>query len=110
VLVDRAKDLIITGGLNVYPSDVEAVLLKHAGVEEAAVVGEHSAQLGERPVAFVVARSGQAPDERALLAWANARLGKAQRLAGLRIVAQIPRSPVGKVLKRELRAQLARSA
>ena len=89
---------------------MEAVLTRHAGVEEAAVVGERSAQFGERPVAFVVARGGVALDERALMTWANARLGKAQRLAGLRIVAQIPRSPVGKVLKRELRAQLARSA
>ncbi|HTI67117.1 MAG TPA: class I adenylate-forming enzyme family protein [Caulobacteraceae bacterium] len=110
VLVDRAKDLIITGGLNVYPSDLEAVLSQHGGVEEAAVVGQQSDQFGERPVAFVTPRSGHLLDDRALLTWANSRLGKAQRLSSVRIVAQLPRSPVGKVLKRELRAQLVQSA
>ena len=110
ILVDRAKDLIITGGINVYPSDLEAVLLGHPGVEEAAVVAQPSDQFGERPAAFVIPRRGHLLDDRALLTWANSRLGKAQRLASMRIVAHLPRSPVGKVLKRELRAQLVESA
>lgn len=106
VLTDRVKDLIITGGLNVYPSDLEAVLNQHGDVEEAAVVGAPSEQWGERAVAFVTPRSGHSLDNQALLTWANARLGKAQRLASVRVVAQLPRSPLGKVLKRELRELL----
>ncbi len=106
-LVDRRKDVIISGGFNVYPSDLEAVLREHVGVAEAAVVGVPSARWGETPVAFVVVRSPSnadaATDTSALLAWTNARLGKTQRLHDLLIVDELPRSAIGKVLKRELR-------
>ena len=102
-LVDRKKDMIISGGFNLYPSDLEAVLREHPAVAEASVIGVPSAQWGETPVAYVVLRAGQAatPDE--LRAWTNERLGKTQRLADLRLVAELPRSAIGKVLKRELR-------
>jgi len=101
-LMDRRKDLVISGGFNVYPSDLEAVLRKHPGVADAAVVGVPSAEWGETPVAFVVPRAGApAPDE--LRAWANNQLGKTQRLADLRYLPELPRSEIGKVLKRELR-------
>ena len=106
VLMDRRKDMIISGGFNVYPSDLEAVLRLHPAVADAAVVGVASAQWGETPVAFVVAAPGAEASGDALLAWANARLGKTQRLAALRIVEALPRSAIGKVLKRELRARL----
>ena len=102
-LVDRRKDVIISGGFNVYPSDLEAVLREHAAVAEAAVVGVVSARWGETPVAFVVLRDGSPAEAQALLAWANDRLGKTQRLHDLRIVDELPRSAIGKVLKRELR-------
>ena len=99
-LMDRAKDMIISGGFNIYPSDIEAVLLALPGVVEAAVVGVASDRWGETPVAFVVAPGG---DAEALRAAANARVGKTQRLAALVLVDELPRSHIGKVLKRELR-------
>jgi acyl-CoA synthetase (AMP-forming)/AMP-acid ligase II len=104
VLMDRRKDMIISGGFNVYPSDLEAVLVTHPEVTEAAVVGVPSAQWGETPVAFLVLRPGAAADAEALRAWANARLGKTQRVAEVRIVDALPRSAIGKVMKRELRS------
>ena len=103
ILLDRKKDMIISGGFNVYPSDLEAVLRQHAQVADAAVVGVPSEKWGETPVGFVVAREGVPLDAAALLDWANAQLGKTQRLAALRVLPGLPRSPIGKVLKRELR-------
>ncbi|MDK9712807.1 MAG: acyl--CoA ligase [Sulfuritalea sp.] len=130
-LMDRKKDMVISGGFNVYPSDLEAVLIQHPAVSEAAVVGVASERWGETPVAFVVLRvmrsgipwdgagslcvpgnplRGQATakcttDE--LREWANAQLGKTQRLAAVEIVDALPRSAIGKILKRELRDSFA---
>jgi len=101
-LMDRRKDMIISGGFNVYPSDLEAVLREHPAVADAAVVGVPSAEWGETPVAFVVPRA-KAPEAEALRAWVNARVGKIQRLAAVRYLDELPRSDIGKVLKRELR-------
>ncbi len=101
-LMDRRKDMMISGGFNIYPSDLEAVLRQHSGVADAAVVGVPSQEWGETPVAFVVAASG-APAEEELRAWANAQLGKTQRLSAVRYVDELPRSEIGKVLKRQLR-------
>ncbi|AEG91489.1 class I adenylate-forming enzyme family protein [Ramlibacter tataouinensis] len=101
-LLDRRKDMVISGGFNIYPSDLEAVLRRHPGVADVAVVGVPSAEWGETPVAFVVPAAG-APDARALRAWANERLGKTQRLADVRLLDELPRSDIGKVLKRQLR-------
>ncbi|MFL9986344.1 class I adenylate-forming enzyme family protein [Paraburkholderia sediminicola] len=104
-LLDRKKDMIISGGFNVYPSDLEAELCSHPDVADVAVVGAHSEQWGETPVAFVVRRPAASIDADTLLAWVNARLGKMQRLCALTFVDALPRSPIGKVLKRELREQ-----
>jgi acyl-CoA synthetase (AMP-forming)/AMP-acid ligase II len=104
-LVDRAKDVIISGGFNIYPSDLEAVLMAQPEVIEAAVVGVPSDAWGETPVAFVVAAPGT--DREALRAAANARLGRTQRISALVLVEALPRSEIGKVLKRELRDQHA---
>jgi long-chain acyl-CoA synthetase len=95
--------MIISGGFNVYPSDLEAVLRGHAAVADVAVVGVPSAQWGETPVAFVVRAAAAAASGDEIMAWANARLGKTQRLSALRCVEALPRSAIGKVLKRELR-------
>ena len=97
-LMDRKKDMIISGGFNIYPSDLEAVLMDHPAVVEAAVVGVPSDAWGETPVAFVVLR--ETVDIRT---WANERLGKTQRLHAVEVVETLPRSAIGKVLKRELR-------
>jgi long-chain acyl-CoA synthetase len=103
ILHDRRKDMIISGGFNIYPSDLEAVLRAHASVADVAVVGVPSAEWGETPVAFCVLREGAAMDAEALRQWANAQVGKTQRLSALRLLAELPRSAIGKVLKRELR-------
>ena len=103
VLLDRCKDMIISGGFNVYPSDLEAVLRQHPGVADAAVVGVPSAEWGETPVGFVVLHAACNEDAESLRRWANARLGKSQRMAAVNLVAELPRSAIGKVLKRELR-------
>jgi acyl-CoA synthetase (AMP-forming)/AMP-acid ligase II len=103
VLLDRRRDLVISGGFNVYPSDLEAVLRRHPDVADAAVVGVPSHEWGETPVAFVVAASGATIAPETLRQWVNAQLGKTQRLSGLRLVEALPRSAIGKVLKRELR-------
>ncbi len=102
-LMDRKKDMIISGGFNVYPSDLEAVLRNHENVAEAAVVGMPSDRWGETPVAFVVPRHRDTCVPQALLDWANGQLGKTQRIAAIELVDSLPRSGIGKVLKRELR-------
>lgn len=101
-LMDRRKDMVISGGFNIYPSDLEAVLRGHPAVADVAVVGVPSQEWGESPVAFVVAGDG-APAAADLRGWANQRLGKTQRLVDLRYVDELPRSDIGKVLKRQLR-------
>ena len=103
-LMDRAKDMIISGGFNIYPSDLEGVLMQHPGVVEAAVVGAPSEEWGETPVGFVVLRNGTSIDE--VLAFANGKVGKTQRLNRLVESQELPRSAIGKVLKRELRDSL----
>lgn len=103
-LMDRAKDMIISGGFNIYPSDLEAVLLQHPGVIEAAVIGAPSEEWGETPVGVVVLRNGATLEE--VLAFANAELGKTQRINRLVQADELPRSAIGKVLKRELRDSL----
>ena len=108
-LIDRKKDLIISGGFNVYPSDLEAMLAEHGDVADCAVVGVPSDRWGETPVGFVVPRRPHA-DLDAILAWANARLGRTQRLDALHAVAELPRSAIGKVLRRDLRDRMASTA
>jgi long-chain acyl-CoA synthetase len=102
-LMDRRKDMIISGGFNVYPSDLEAVLAQHPAVAEVAVVGVASQRWGETPVAFVVVKVGAGDTATEIRDWVNQRLGKTQRLAAVEIVATLPRSAIGKILKRELR-------
>ncbi|ENZ81372.1 MULTISPECIES: class I adenylate-forming enzyme family protein [Caulobacter] len=102
-LMDRKKDMIISGGFNIYPSDLEAVLVLHPAVLEAAVVGVPSPEWGETPVAFVALKPGQAADPAEIKTFVNGQVGKTQRLADVVIVDSLPRSHIGKVLKRELR-------
>lgn len=103
ILSDRIKDMVISGGFNIYPSDIEAELATHPDVRESAVVGVASRRWGETPAAFVVLRPGATCTADSLLAWVNGRLGKMQRVATLDLVEALPRSEIGKVLKRELR-------
>ena len=107
-LVDRKKDMIISGGQNIYPADIEAVLLEHETVSEVAVIGIPDEKWGETPLALVVPTAGAAPDTDAIRDWANARLGKQQRVSAVEVIAELPRNPNGKVLKRELRKDYAK--
>lgn len=106
-LMDRKKDMIISGGFNIYPSDLETVLLLHPAIAEAAVIGAASHQWGETPVAFVSLKPRAQEEAEAIRAFANGQLGKVQRIAQVIILDALPRSPIGKVLKRELRDSLA---
>ncbi len=103
VLGDRKKDMIITGGFNVYPSDLEAELAKHPAIAESAVVGIPSREWGETPAAFIVLRADQGATADEIKAWLNGRVGKTQRLTYAVVVQALPRSSIGKVLKRQLR-------
>jgi acyl-CoA synthetase (AMP-forming)/AMP-acid ligase II len=103
-LLDRRKDVIISGGHNIYPADLEAVLASHADVQESAVIGVPSEQWGETPLALVVAKPGANIDARALRDWVNAQVGKMQRLSAVELRGELPRSHLGKLSKKELRA------
>lgn len=108
-IVDRKKDMIVSGGQNVYPADIEAVLLDHPDVSECAVIGVPSERWGEAPLALVVLRNAQASPE-TLLDWVNGRVGKQQRLSAVEVRPALPRNPAGKILKRELREPYWRQA
>ena len=104
-LVDRKKDLIISGGFNVYPAEVEAVLMSHPAVNECAVIGVPDAKWGEAVKAVVELRPGAAVTEAALIERVKASLGSVKAPKSVEFTVQLPRSSVGKVLKRELRAR-----
>jgi len=107
-LKDRSKDLIISGGSNIYPREVEEALLQHPDVAEAAVVGEPDAEWGESVVAFVVARPGAVLDAAALDALCLAQIARFKRPKRYEMVASLPKNHYGKVLKTELRERLPR--
>ncbi|GAA0492425.1 long-chain-fatty-acid--CoA ligase [Paractinoplanes deccanensis] len=108
-IVDRVKELIITGGFNVYPSEVEDVLREHPHVADAAVVGLPSERTGEEVVAVVVAAEGASVDAEATLRWARERLSGYKAPRRLELVDELPRSQIGKVLRREVRERLLAS-
>jgi acyl-CoA synthetase (AMP-forming)/AMP-acid ligase II len=107
ILMDRKKDLIISGGFNIYPVDIEVVLEQHPAVQECTVIGVPSEKWGETPVGFYVPNSGVDASADEIMAWTNNQLGKTQRLSTLHPIDELPRSAIGKVLKRELRDRLA---
>lgn len=104
VLSDRKKDMIISGGLNIYANDLELVLLDDPDVIDAAVIGIPSEDWGETPLGLVVLREGATRLGADVQARANAKLGKSQRLSGVEIRTNLPRSSIGKILKKDLRA------
>jgi acyl-CoA synthetase (AMP-forming)/AMP-acid ligase II len=103
-LVDRAKDMIISGGVNVYPRDIEEVVILHPQVKEVAVFGVADERWGETPVAAVVLADNTDGDPNAIREWVNQRIAaKFQRLSKVGIMIDFPRNVAGKTLKRELR-------
>ena len=108
-LVDRIKDMIITGGVNVYPRDIEDVVIQHPAVSEVAVFGVPDEKWGETPVAAVVPRAGETIDPDALKPWTNGHVdAKFQRLSAVVVMNAFPRNVAGKILKREMREGYAR--
>jgi long-chain acyl-CoA synthetase len=101
-LVDRVKDVIIRGGYNVYPREVEEVLYGHPDVLEAAVVGVPDAKLGEEVAALVVGRPGAAPDPDAIRTYTRERVAAYKYPRRVLVVESLPRGPTGKILKREI--------
>jgi acyl-CoA synthetase (AMP-forming)/AMP-acid ligase II len=102
-LSDRKKDMIISGGLNIYANDLELALLEDPDIEDVAVIGVPSEQWGETPLGLVVLKKNCTRSLDAILTEANSRLGKSQRLSKLESREELPRSSIGKILKRELR-------
>lgn len=103
-LVDRKKDMIISGGVNVYPKDIEEVIVRHVDVVEAAVFGVPDEKWGETPVAAVLLNEGRNTQGEEILEWVNKRVGaKYQRLSDVMVLEEFPRNVAGKTLKRELR-------
>ena len=101
-LLDRKKDMIISGGFNIYAADLEAVLRKHPDVSDVAVIAIPSRDWGETPLGLVVVNRKDA-DPEAIRQWTNDQLGKTQRLSAVEVRDELPRSEIGKILKRELR-------
>ncbi|MGR3372480.1 class I adenylate-forming enzyme family protein [Pseudooceanicola nanhaiensis] len=101
-LLDRKKDMIISGGFNIYATDLEQVLRKHPQVTDVAVIAIPSRDWGETPLALVVPASKDADPEE-IREWANGQLGKIQRVSKVEFREDLPRSEIGKILKRELR-------
>jgi acyl-CoA synthetase (AMP-forming)/AMP-acid ligase II len=99
--------MILSGSQNVYPADIEQVIATHPDVAEVAVVAARSARWGETPVAVVVVKPDRSLDRQALIEWTNERVGKQQRIADVVWRGSLPRNANGKILKRELRAELA---
>jgi len=102
-LSDRKKDVIISGGLNIFATDLELVLLKHEAVHEAAVIGIPSQDWGETPLALVILEKGASVKPEFLCEWANAKLGKSQKISKIELRENLPKNEIGKTLKRELR-------
>jgi acyl-CoA synthetase (AMP-forming)/AMP-acid ligase II len=105
-ILERCGDLILSGGENVYPTEVENVLLEHPAVAEAAVTGIADAEYGQRPTAWLVFASGEAPNDEQLRAFCRERLAGYKVPVAFRPVAALPRNAAGKLLRRALRPAL----
>jgi acyl-CoA synthetase (AMP-forming)/AMP-acid ligase II len=102
-LSDRRADLILSGGVNLYPAEIEAALAEHPNVAEVAVVGVPHAEMGEQVHAVIVPREAGAPDAAALEAWCRERLAGPKRPRSFEFAAELPRSEAGKLLRRVLK-------
>lgn len=102
-LADRIKDMIITGGENVYPAEVENALYSHPAVADVAVIGVPDAKWGEAVKAIVVPVEGERPDPAALIAWARERIAAYKAPKTVEFRSDLPRNPSGKILRRLLR-------
>jgi acyl-CoA synthetase (AMP-forming)/AMP-acid ligase II len=104
-LTDRKRDMIISGGFNVYPSEVEQVLWSHAAVQDCAVIGVPDETWGEAVKAVVELNAGRQASAEELIALCKEKLGSVKAPKSVDFIDALPRSPVGKVLKKDLRAR-----
>jgi long-chain acyl-CoA synthetase len=102
-IVDRKKDLVIRGGYNVYPREIEEVLFEHPAVAEAAVIGKPDEKLGEEVLAYVALKPGASAEPEEIIAFAKDRLAAYKYPREVRIVDELPKGATGKILKKELR-------
>jgi long-chain acyl-CoA synthetase len=102
-IVDRTKDLVIRGGYNVYPREIEEVLYAHPGITEAAVIGKPDERLGEEVVAVVVLDGAASLSEPEIIAYCRERLAAYKCPREVRFMTELPKGPSGKILKTELR-------
>lgn len=102
-LMDRKKDMIISGGFNIYAADLERVLRDHPDVDDVAVIAIPSPQWGETPLGLIITAPGAETSAEQIRDWANAQLGKTQRLSGIELRQTLPRNAIGKIEKRALR-------
>lgn len=104
-LADRKEDMIISGGYNIWPAELENALVAHPAVAEASVVGVPHPTWGETPHAAVVLGADVVVTEQELIDWTKERLGSVRKVTGVRFVSELPRTPIGKVLRRAVREQ-----
>lgn len=104
-ITDRKEDMIISGGFNVWPAEVENALVSHPAVRECAVVGIPHEKWGETPVALVVLENGASATEEELIAWTRDKVGPVKRVTRVHFGTELPKTPVGKVLRRMVRDQ-----
>jgi acyl-CoA synthetase (AMP-forming)/AMP-acid ligase II len=102
-IVDRKKDMIISGGFNVFPNEVEQVITQHPNVQECAVIGVPDAKWGESVKAVVQLKPGTELDQQVLIEFCKEKLGSVKAPKTVDFISDLPRSPVGKVLKTDLR-------
>lgn len=102
-IVDRKKDIIISGGLNVFPADIEEIVVQHPDVTDVTVIGVPHPKWDETSLALVIPRQGGEADSQAIRDWCNERLAKHQQLHGVEFREEFPRNALGKVLRRLLR-------
>jgi acyl-CoA synthetase (AMP-forming)/AMP-acid ligase II len=102
-VLDRKKDMIISGGINIFASDIEEVLTRHPAVQDAVVIGIPHPKWGETPMALVIVREDASLSEEELIAWVNPKLALYQRISRIEFREDFPRNALGKVLKRKLR-------
>ena len=105
-IVDRLKDMIITGGENVYPREVEEVLYQRPEVQECAVIGLPDKEWGERVMAYIIPQPGKTIDKDELKSFLKTRVAPFKVPKEFHTVSELPKSPAGKILKRELRKQV----
>jgi acyl-CoA synthetase (AMP-forming)/AMP-acid ligase II len=109
-IVDRVKDMIIRGGVNIYPAEVEEVLVTMPGIQDAAVVGQPDTEWGESVAAFIVLEPGAQVTEEEVQAFCGEHMANQKIPVTIVVTDEIPRTPTGKILKKDLRETLASTA